>query len=276
MKKTAVINDISGFGKCSMTAAIPVISVMGIQACPLPTAVLSNQTGYPEYFCDDFSDRMEDYIAMWRKLGLSFDSILTGYIANEKQIEIINGFCKEFKKKNTLLVVDPVMADNGSIYATHSKKLCDGVKSLAMQADIITPNLTEFCVLTGCDYKEAEKNAYKESMKDFLQKNAKVLIDGGIKHIVVTSVPCIEGKISNCIIDKDGIRTVSSQDFGGSYSGTGDLFSAAVCAGVTKGEDILDAVSKAVRFLECSVKATVMQGTNPNDGICFEPFLKLL
>ena len=140
MKKTAVINDISGFGKCSMTAAIPVISVMGIQACPLPTAVLSNQTGYPEYFCDDFSDRMEDYIAMWRKLGLSFDSILTGYIANEKQIEIINGFCKEFKKKNTLLVVDPVMADNGSVYATHSKKLCDGVKSLAMQADIITPN----------------------------------------------------------------------------------------------------------------------------------------
>ena len=268
MKKTAVINDISGFGKCSMTAAIPVISVMGIQACPLPTAVLSNQTGYPEYFCDDFSDRMENYIAMWRKLGLSFDSILTGYIANEKQIEIINGFCKEFKKKNTLLVVDPVMADNGSVYATHSKKLCDGV--------IITPNLTEFCVLTGCDYKEAEKNAYKESMKDFLQKNAKNLIDGGIKHIVVTSVPYIEGKISNCIIDKDGIRTVSSQDFGGSYSGTGDLFSAAVCAGVTKGEDIFDAVSKAVRFLECSVKATVMEGTNPNDGICFEPFLKLL
>lgn len=276
MKKTAVINDISGFGKCSMTAAIPVISVMGIQACPLPTAVLSNQTGYPEYFCDDFSDRMEEYISMWRKLGLGFDSILTGYIANEKQIEIINSFCKEFKNEDTLLVVDPVMADNGSIYATHSKKLCDGVKSLAMQADIITPNLTEFCVLTGCDYKGAEKHAYKESMRDFLIKNSKVLIDSGIKHIVVTSVPYEEGKISNCIIDGSGIEIVSSQDFGGSYSGTGDLFSAVVCAGVTKGESIFDAVSKAVRFLECSVKATVMEGSDPNDGICFEPFLKLL
>lgn len=276
MKKTAVINDISGFGKCSMTAAVPVISVMGIQACPLPTAILSNQTGYPEYFCDDFSDRMEKYIDMWRKLSINFDSILTGYIANEKQIEIIETFCNEFKKQDTLLVVDPVMADNGSVYATHSKKLCDGVKSLAMQADIITPNLTEFCVLTGCDYSEAAKHAYKESMKDFLFYNSKILIESGVKQTVVTSVPYTEGKISNCIIDKNGIKIVSSQDFGGSYSGTGDLFSAVVCAGVTKGEDIFDAVSKAVRFLECSVKATVMEGTNPNDGICFEPFLKLL
>lgn len=276
MKKMAIINDISGLGKCSMTAAIPVVAIQGVQACPLPTAVLSNQTGFAEYFCDDFTNKMVPYINQWKSLDVKFDSILTGYIASEKQIEIIKDFCAFFKKNDTLLVVDPVMADKGKIYPTHSKTLCEGIKSLSMKADIITPNLTEFCVISGGDFDEAMKLAYKEDIKNYIFEKSQPLFRQGLKNIIVTSVPCVEGKISNFLVDKNELRVASSQDFGGSYSGTGDLLSASVCAGVTKGEDVFDSLCRTVRFLEASIKATICEGTNPEEGICFEPFLKLL
>ncbi len=276
MKKVAVINDLSGFGKCSLTAAIPVLSVQGVQACPLPTAVFSNQTGYPEYSCVDLTDNLPSFVEQWKKLDATFDGILTGFISHVKQIEIIENFCESFKKEATVLVVDPVMADNGKIYPAYSDELCKGVKRLAMKADIVTPNLTEFCVLTDSDYQELMSYAYSEDILDILSRKAKILFDSGVKTVVITSVPVYEGKVSNCIIDKDGIKTVSSRDFGGSYSGTGDLFAATVCGGIVKGESVFDSVSKATRFLEASIGATLCELTRPEDGICFEPFLKLL
>lgn len=276
MKKVAVINDLSGFGKCSLTAAVPVLNVQGIQACPLPTAVFSNQTGYPEYSYVDLTDNLPDFIEQWKKLGAVFDGILTGFVSHVKQIEIIEHFCDYFKKDDTLLLVDPVMADNGKIYTAYSDELCAGVKRLAMRADIVTPNLTEFCVLTDSDYQDIISYSYNERLIDILSQKAQVLFENGVKTVVITSVPVFEGKISNCIIDSDGIQIVSSHDFGGSYSGTGDLFAATVCGAVTKGESVFDAVSKATRFLEASIGATLCECTIPEDGICFEPFLKLL
>lgn len=277
MKKAAVINDISGFGKCSLAAAIPVISVQGVQACPLTTAVLSNQTGYPEYFCRDMTDDIPEIISQWRKLGVSFDAILTGFFSDVRQVEHIAQFCKIFKNDGNLLIVDPVMADNGSIYSAYSEELCGAVISLASQADIITPNLTEFSVLTGCDFSEFIDNAYTEKLLDLINGKAKELMRRTrISCVIVTSVPAFEGKVSNCIITGDGFSTVSAEAFSGSFSGTGDLFASAVCGGILKGESIYDAVEKASLFIEASLKATVAEGTRPEDGICFEPFLKLL
>ena len=116
MKKIAVLNDLSGMGKCSLTAAIPVISVMGIQACPLPTAVLSCQTGFPSYYCDDYTDRMEIIMGEWKKLNFCPDGIYTGFLADAQQADKAVEFIEIFGKKDTKILVDPVMGDNGEEY----------------------------------------------------------------------------------------------------------------------------------------------------------------
>ncbi len=276
MKKVAIINDISGFGKCSLTAAIPVLSVQGVQACPLPTAVFSNQTGYPDYTYVDLTENLPDFISQWQKLNAEFDGILTGFLSDVGQIKIIEDFCDKFKADDTLLVVDPIMADNGKIFSNFSKELCEGIKHLSMRADIITPNLTEFCQLVDVEYEKLIALSYTDELIHTLTCLSQPILQKGVKNIIVTSVPVYEGKISNCIINSSGIEVVSSEDFGGSFSGTGDLFASIVCGAIIKGDSIFDAVSKATRFLEVSIKATLSECTRPQEGICFEPFLKLL
>ncbi len=159
MRKIAVVNDISGMGRCSLTAAIPVLSVLGLECCPLPTAVLSNQTGYDSFFCADFTEQMEAYIAEWRKRRINFDGILTGYLASARQADTILSFLEEFKTENTLYVCDPVMADDGRVYDTYDDALCGKIKMLAGKADVITPNLTELCILTGVRIKRSPTKA---------------------------------------------------------------------------------------------------------------------
>ncbi len=276
MKKVAIINDISGFGKCSLTAAIPVLNVQGVQACPLPTAVFSNQTGYPDYSYVDLTNHLPDFVSQWQKLNVDFDGILTGFLSDVGQIKIIEDFCDKFKSKDTLLLVDPVMADNGKVYSTFSKELCDGIKHLSLRADIITPNLTEFCHLCDVDYDEVIALSYTSALGDKLVSLSQPILQKGVKDIIVTSVPVYEGKISNCIINPSGIEVVSSEAFDGSFSGTGDLFASIVCGSIVKGDSVFDAVSRATRFLEISIKATLSECTKPCEGICFEPFLKLL
>ena len=152
MKKIAVINDLSGFGKCSLTAAIPIISVLKAQCCPITTAVLSNQTGYDDYFCKDLTDELPAVIDKIKKLNPTFDGILTGFISNPKQGKIIADFIDYFKKDGTLVVVDPVMADDGAVYDCYTDECVSAIKSIAKKADIITPNLTELCILCDDDF----------------------------------------------------------------------------------------------------------------------------
>ena len=151
-KKIAVINDLSGFGRCSLTAAISVISAMGIQACPLPTAILTAQTGYPHYYLDDYTDKMDIYRQEWQKMGQHFDGIYTGFVASEAQIDQIFHFIDTFYTSDTFLLVDPVMGDDGIKYDMFTPKLLEKMNALVGEADIITPNLTELCLLTDADY----------------------------------------------------------------------------------------------------------------------------
>lgn len=185
VKKIAVINDLSGFGRCSLTAAIPVISVMGAQPCPLPTAVLSGQTGYPSYYCDDYTEKMEYFRQEWEKMEVAFDGIYTGYVANEAQIAQIFRFLDTFYKEGSLshrnrseegltrpgdvpkggrpfLLVDPVMGDEGRVYKMFTPNLLEQMKCLAARADVITPNLTELCLLTGNDFRELNRLAGRD------------------------------------------------------------------------------------------------------------------
>ena len=139
MKKIAVINDISGFGKCSLAVSLPIISALGIECNPIPTAILSNQTGYDDFYSVDFTENMTPYIDVWKKQNVHFDAILTGYLASEKQVDVILDFIEHFKGENTLVFVDPIMADDGVLYDTYDKKLCEKVKMLTKKADIIAP-----------------------------------------------------------------------------------------------------------------------------------------
>lgn len=147
-KKIAAINDISGFGRCSITVSLPVISHMKVQCCPLPTAIFSNHTGYASYFFDDYTEKMPEFIDNWKKLGLSFEGITTGFLGSKRQIEIVEKFLSEFKNKETKVIIDPVMGEDGKPYATYTDEMCGEMKKLVCHADILTPNLTEACLLT--------------------------------------------------------------------------------------------------------------------------------
>ena len=152
--KIAMINDLSGYGRCSITVALPVLAALKIQCCPVPTSVLSNHTGFPVYFFDDYTDKMEPYIEKWKELGLSFDGIVSGFLGSERQIQIVKDMITEFKKPETKVIVDPIMGDHGETYATYTETMCRKMRELAEMADILTPNLTEACILTERPFKK--------------------------------------------------------------------------------------------------------------------------
>ena len=271
VKKIAVINDLSGFGRCSLTAALPVISAIGIEACPLPTAILSNQTGYPSFFCTDYTENLYSYINEWRKLGVKFDGILTGYLTSAKQAEFIYDFVEEFADVNTLVFVDPVMADDGVLYDTYDSNLCKKVKKLTEKANIIAPNLTELCILCDADY---EKVTHENSIQKTSEIAASLLTDT-LKTVIVTGVK-IDDEIHNIIVDKSGKTVVKSKLIEGSYSGTGDLFSSIVCAEIVKGKSVLQAVNIATVFLQKSIEDTYKENTDRNNGVNFQQHLEVL
>lgn len=271
LKRIAVINDLSGFGRCSLTAALPVISAIGIEACPLPTAILSNQTGYPSFFCTDYTENLYSYINEWRKLGVKFDGILTGYLTSAKQAEIIYDFVEEFADVNTLVFVDPVMADDGVLYDTYDSNLCKKVKKLTEKANIIAPNLTELCILCDADY---EKVTHENSIQKTSEIAASLLTDT-LKTVIVTGVK-IDDEIHNIIVDKSGKTVVKSKLIEGSYSGTGDLFSSIVCAEIVKGKSVLQAVNIATVFLQKSIEDTYKENTDRNNGVNFQQHLEVL
>lgn len=272
-KRVAVINDLSGFGKCSLTAAIPVLSVMGIQPCPMPTAILTNQSGFNNYKCVDFTDNMYSYIDLWKINGASFDGIYSGYIANIKQIDIISQFIDAFRTSSTAVIVDPVMADNGMTYKGYDSQMCEQLSALASKADYITPNLTELCILTNKNYSEVV-DLEPDAMMNCIKSMATGLAEKNSQTVIVTGVPCGD-LIYNCIFDSSSASFIPSKRFEGSFSGTGDLFASAFCGGVVKGLTVRQSVENAAAFLEKSISDTIILGkTDRNQGVEFEKNLK--
>lgn len=285
MKKIAVLNDLSGMGKCSLTAAIPVISVMGIQACPLPTAVLSAQTGFPSYYCDDYTDRMDAIMEEWKKMDFYPDGIYTGFLADARQADKAVEFIEQFAKEDTKILIDPVMGDNGEEYPIYTEALCDKMRFLVRRATVITPNLTEaLLLLYGAQrahvlWKELSLMDEERLLK-FTESTGKELSKEFDTEVVITGIdlPARENhqEMGN-LICKDGVQTwVSTVKEGGSYSGTGDLFASVLSAGMVKGMDTVDSVRKAVKFLSKGIHDAVLEGTDRNEGICFERYLSEL
>lgn len=153
-KKIAMVNDLSGYGRCSLTVAIPILSAMKVQCCPIPTSILSNHTGFPVYFFDDYTEKMGEFIHKWKELELTFDGIVSGFLGSEAQIEIVMDVIRQFGQEDTKVIIDPIMGDHGETYATYTPAMCSRMKELVSMGDIVTPNLTEACILTGRTYRK--------------------------------------------------------------------------------------------------------------------------
>lgn len=266
-KKLAVINDISGFGRCSVAVALPIVSYLGVQCCPVPTSIFSNHTGFPHYFFDDYTDRMQEYIDHWKRLGLSFAGIATGFLGSERQIQIVKDFIRDFKREDTKIIIDPVMGDYGKLYSTYTEELCQEMKKLVCLADIITPNLTECCKLTDTPYK-GEGWRKKE-----LQHMAKQLSGEGPQKIVITGIK--QGEfIANYIFEKGKeAKWIRTHKVGTERSGTGDVFASIIAADSVNGVPFDRSVRKASGFVKKCILKSIELEIPKTDGVCFEEIL---
>ncbi|MDE7389706.1 MAG: pyridoxamine kinase [Lachnospiraceae bacterium] len=274
-KRVAVINDLSGFGKCSLTAAIAVLSAMGVQPCPMPTAVLTNQSGFPIYHSVDFTDNMDSYLDAWQKNNAEFNGIYSGYITNDKQIDYILRFINTFRRKDTVVIVDPVMADNGVKYRAYNELMCLKMRDLAAKADFITPNLTEICILTDNSFDEVACLNGDALLKK-ISEMAMSLVQENNQIVIVTGVPD-DNSMCNCIFSKETKAFVRNKLYKGSYSGTGDIFASVFCGGIINGMSAEKAVELAGCFLEKSLADTiVIPDRDRNHGVEFEKNLSML
>lgn len=265
-KKIAVINDFCGFGRCSLSVSLPIISAMKLQCCPLPTSIFSNHTGYESFFYSDYTKYMNAYIDEWVKLGLRFDGILTGFLGSPEQIDIVKRFVELFKTTDNLVVIDPVMGDNGQLYPTYSPVLAERMTSLAAYADILIPNLTEACILAGVEY-DADMNA--EQIYALCDKISAL----GPKKIVITGLERGED-LDNFVYEAGKPSTViRAHKVGPCRAGTGDVFSSMITADIVKGRSLIDSVHHASTFIAKTLRRTIELNIPETDGICFEEFL---
>lgn len=266
-KKIAVINDISGFGRCSITVSLPIISHMKLQCCPLPTSIFSNHTGYENYFFDDYTFKMREYIHNWKLLGLEFEGIATGFLGSKEQIQIVEEFIQEFRTEQTKVIVDPVMGDNGVLYPTYTEEMRQEMKKLVSYADILTPNLTEACFLTDTPYRDGKWTS--EELYAMAEKLGQV----GAEKIVISGV-VMGSYLGNVVYERNGTRKIiRSKRVAQERAGTGDIFSSIIAADCVNQTDFTQSVRKAVQFIKECMIITDDKGIPPEDGVCFEEIL---
>lgn len=281
MKKIALINDLCGFGRCSLTAAVPVISVMGLEACPLPTAILSAQTGFPDYYCDDYTDRMNHFTDKWSRMNVAFDGIYSGYLANPGQMEQVKYFLDRFQKEDTIYLADPIMGDHGQKYPFFTEELLKGMRELTSRATVITPNLTEACLLADKDFEDIY--VYRNA-DDYLLRIQDLAFDLQEKHnsaqtIIITGILQEDADgtfVTNLAVSGDECACTSSPYTGISFSGTGDLFASVICGYLVKGVPLQEAMDQAVNFLQPAIEEATKAGIPRDFGIPFQKYLSRL
>lgn len=281
--RLAMINDIAGFGRCSTTVSLPVISVMKVQVCPVPTSVLSNHLGFPLCHFDDYTSHMRDYIKVWNELGLTFDGLYCGFLGNEEQINIVREFVEMFRPP--LFLLDPVMGDHGRAYSSITKTHVQKMKELLPLADIITPNITEACLLTGTPWKDGEWTMQElsglcERLADICQQESVSSSEASVgtvsgASIVITGIRQGDSLV-NFLWDDGVYTTVASPIAGASRPGTGDIFASILAADAVRGETLLTSVQKAANFVGLCIAGSEKAGTPMQEGVVFEKYLAAL
>jgi len=270
-QRLAVIQDISGLGRCSLAAALPVLSVMGAQCCPVPTAVFTNQTGFPRFASLDCEPLLKEFPALWKEHGVTLDGIYTGFMSTPAQLEAAQAFINAFRTRGSLLLVDPVMGDDGARYPCFDAAFCAAMRDFAARADVITPNVTEACLLTNTPYDIFQRGSDQEQQAALRHICAQL----PAKTIVVTGWRA--GNAVRVTAWQGGAFTVyESPAVEGSWSGTGDLFASALCGGLLRGDSLDESLRRAVRFLEACLADAARLACPKEHGVPFEQRLKEL
>lgn len=273
--KVAAIHDLSCFGRCALTVIIPTLSALGIQAVPLPTALLSTHTGgFENMYFADLSREMDEISDHFATLDLKFDSVYSGFLGSEAQIGRVAKFIDNFAKKEAPIFVDPVMGDDGVLYSTYTKELGEGMKHLVQKADIITPNYTEACFLTGTEYRPTDTMNEKE-LETLADELISKLLKFGQKKIAVTGFETSDSVITFGS-DGNGIFTDKRERHAASYPGTGDIFASALLGYFLDGESFKLSTQKACAFTAKVIEYTMQFPTPHREGVMLEPCLKFL
>lgn len=270
--RVAAIHDLSGFGRASLTIAIPVLATMGIQVCPLPTAVLSSQTSGMEGFTFlDLTDQMDPIMDHWAVLGLRFDAVYSGFLGSPKQSGLAGRCIREFRKPDGLAVVDPVLGDNGSLDPTQTPEMVEAMRVLASQADVVTPNLTEAAFLLGEKFRpDISPGGLKEQLL--------ALSALGPSAVVITSAPSTErGYTSTVAYDGRRFWKVDLPYMDAFYPGTGDAFASVLTGSLVQGDSLPVAVDRAAHFVLLGIQTTYGYSDLPQrDGVLLERTLPSL
>jgi pyridoxine kinase len=274
VKRVAAIHDLSGFGRASLTTIIPILSTMGAQVCPFPTAVLSTHTGGFEGFTFvDLTDTMEAYLNHWKKEKIEFDCIYSGFLGSPKQIDIISKFVLDFKRQDNLVVVDPVMADNGVLYETMDNEMVVKMRDLIKKADIITPNLTEAALLLN---KQFTKYLDEAEVKQWLLELSAM----GPEITIITSVfDQSEPNYTNVIAyDKrnDKFWKVSCKYISAFFPGTGDAFTSVLIGSLLQGDSLPIALDRSVNFITNAIRSSYGFNYPQREGVLIEKVLDTL
>lgn len=270
VRRIAAIHDLSGIGRTSLMAVIPILSTMGFNVCPLPTAILSNHSQYPDFSFLDLTEEMPRIIDQWEKLGVTFDAIYTGYMGSPRQIEIVCGFIERFRTADTLVVVDPVLGDNGHLYSKMTQEMVEEMRRLACRADVLTPNLTEAFALLDRPYKT---DCTTEELKDLIAE----LSEKGPDTVIITGVPVPgqSGLTSVIARSKSDLRTwkVTCPYLPAHYPGTGDSFTSVITGSLLQGDSLPIALDRAAQFILQGIRSTFGYRMDNRDGILLERVL---
>ena len=265
--RIAAIHDLSCFGRCSLTIALPVLSAMGCQCCPLPTALLSAHTGFPGNTFLDLTAEMGRIADHWTAMDLQFGAIYSGFLGSADQVDTVARFFSTFKKSSTAVIVDPVMGDHGTAYRTCTPELCRGMRALAENSDVITPNLTEAALLLDRPYEEIQRTDAHEVVRR--------LSVGGRRSVVLTGYSSESGQTGALCFDRDSgeSKAVQTPREPQDFSGTGDLFASVLAGGVARGVPLFQAAQAAADFVRDCIARTLAEGLTEQDGVDFEPLL---
>ncbi|WP_024734469.1 pyridoxamine kinase [Enterocloster asparagiformis] len=269
-KKVAMINDLSGYGRCSLTVAVPILSAMKVQCCPVPTSILSNHTGFPVYFFDDYTAKLPAYLEKWGELGLEFDGIVSGFLGSVEQIRIVEDMIGRFKGPETKVVVDPIMGDNGKKYATYTEPMCEGMRRLVGLGDVVTPNLTEACILTDRPYR---REGWTVRELEALAGDIRSL---GARSVVITGIS--QGVYLANYVAEQGRDPVicRTKRVGRERPGTGDVFASVVSAAYVRGFPLERAVRLASSFVRDCIRKSEELEIPVQNGVCFEELMDRL
>ncbi len=265
MKRVLTIQDISCLGKCSLTIALPVISALGAETVILPTAVLSTHTMFKNFTCKDLSDQIGPIAAHWKSEGVAFDAIYTGYLGTIEQIDQIKELFRSFRNESNVIIVDPVMADNGKLYPAFDMDYVKKNAELCAEADIIVPNITEAALMTGMEYREEYDEAYVKALLAGLNE-----LGAGIS--VLTGVSLEKGKTGVMGYERETgeYYVYQNRRIDASYHGTGDLFSSTCVGEILKGRDWRDAMRIAADYTAHTIEVTLRNPDKPWYGVDFE------